>query len=108
MHQNIALYGNGLKDTQPFPRQQILDSSKLKEFADNNFEFNRNGGKFSKRVKNTVGKREIARHEQFLLFHSVYKRLVLQTRKNQGLFGKELTTIFINNSEIFSTPKSKG
>ena len=27
----------------------------------------------------------------FTFSHSVFKRLVLQTRKNQGLFGKELT-----------------
>ena len=40
--------------------------------------------KFPKRVENTVGKGEIARYEQFLL---VFKRAVLQTRKNQGLFG---------------------
>ena len=32
---------------QPSPKQQILDSSKLKEFADDNFEFDENGGKFS-------------------------------------------------------------
>ena len=47
---------------------QILDSSKLTEFADDNFEFNENGAKISKRVENTVGKGEIARYEQFLLF----------------------------------------
>ena len=45
-----------------------LDSSKLKEFADDNFKFEENGRKFSKRVENTVGKGEIARYEQFLLF----------------------------------------
>ena len=28
-----------------FPKRQILDSSKLKEFADDNFEFDENGGK---------------------------------------------------------------
>ena len=33
-----------------------LDSFKLKEFADDNFEFDENIGKFSIRVKNTVGK----------------------------------------------------
>ena len=49
-------------------RQQILDSSKLKEFADNNFKFDKNGRKLSNRVENTVGKGEIARYEQFLLF----------------------------------------
>ena len=32
------------------------------------FKFDENGGKFSKRVENTVGKGEIARYEQFLLF----------------------------------------
>ena len=76
----------------PFPKRQILGSSKLKEFADNNFKFDENGRKFPKWVENSVGKGEIACYKQFLLFpHSVFKRLVLQTRKNQGLFGKGLT-----------------
>ena len=44
-----------------------------------------------KRVENTVGKEEIACYEQFLLSNSVFKRLELQTRKNQGLFGKGLS-----------------
>ena len=72
------------------PKQQILDSPKLKEFAADNFEVDENGGKFSERVENAVGKGEIARDEQFLLSHRVFKRLVRQTRKNQGLFGKGL------------------
>ena len=38
------------------------------EFADDNFNFTESGGKFSKQVENTVGKGEIARYEQFLLF----------------------------------------
>ena len=49
-------------------RRQILDSSKLKQFADDNFKLDENGRKLSKRVENTVGKGEIARYEQFLLF----------------------------------------
>ena len=48
--------------------RQILDSSKLKEFADDYFKFGENGRKLSKQVENTVGKGEIARYEQFLLF----------------------------------------
>ena len=40
----------------PFPKQQILDASKLKEFADKNFNLDENGRKFFKRVENT-GKR---------------------------------------------------
>ena len=51
-----------------FPKHQILNSSKLKEFTDDNFQFNENGGMFSKRVENTVGKGEISHNEQFLLF----------------------------------------
>ena len=49
-------------------RRQILDSSNLKGFADNNFRFDEKGRQFSKTVENTVGKGEIARYEQFLLF----------------------------------------
>ena len=52
----------------PSPDDKILDSSKLKEFADNDFKFNENARKLSKRVENTVGKGEIARYEQFLRF----------------------------------------
>ena len=52
----------------PITRRQILDSSKVKEFADNNIKFDENSSKLSKWVENTVGKGEIARYEQFLLF----------------------------------------
>ena len=41
-----------------------------------------------KRVENTVGKGEIARNKQFLLFPQCFKRPVLLTHKNKGLFGK--------------------
>ena len=51
-----------------FPKRQILDSSKLKEFADDNFKFVENDRKLSKQVENAVWKGEIARYEQFLLF----------------------------------------
>ena len=34
----------------PFPKRQILDSSKLKQFAGDNFNFDENAWKFSKRV----------------------------------------------------------
>ena len=54
------------------------------------FQSDENGRKFSKQVESTVGKGEIANNEQFLFPHSVFKRLLLQTRKNQLLLGKEL------------------
>ena len=52
----------------------VLDSPKLKEFADDNFKFDENGKKLSKRVENTVGKGEIARYEQFLLFPQCFQK----------------------------------
>ena len=57
-----------------FPNDKILDWFKLKEFADDNFDFNENGRKFSERVENTVGKGEIARYEQFLLFPQCFQK----------------------------------
>ena len=62
---------------------------KMKEFADDNLKFDENGRKFYKRVENTVGKGEIARYEQFLLFPQCFQK----TSKNQGLFGKVLRVI---------------
>ena len=59
---------------QLITRRQILDSSKLKEFADDNFKFDENERKLSKRVENTVGKGEIARDEQFLLFPQCFQK----------------------------------
>ena len=37
------------RELKHFTRRQILDSSKLKEFADDNFKFDENGRKLSKR-----------------------------------------------------------
>ena len=48
------------KRIQPYPKRQILDSSKLKQFTDDNFKFYENGRRLSKRVEDTVGKGEIA------------------------------------------------
>ena len=57
----------------PLPDDKILDWSKLKQIADN-FEFDVNTRKFSKLVENTVGKGEIARYEQFLLFPQCFQK----------------------------------
>ena len=57
-----------------FPKQQNLDSSKLKEFADDNFKFEENVRKFFRRAENTMGKGEIARYEQFLLFLQCFQK----------------------------------
>ena len=59
MRQNAALCDYGLT----LSKQQILDSSKQKEFADNNFKFDENGRKFSKWAENTEGKGDIVHLE---------------------------------------------
>ena len=51
-----------------------------------------------------MGKGEVARREQFLLFPQCFqKKLVLQTRKNLGLFGKGLKEMYTK----YSTDKEK-
>ena len=59
---------------KPFPKRQILDWSKLKEVADDNFKYDENGRNLYECVENTVGKEEIARYEQFLLFPQCFRK----------------------------------
>ena len=54
--------------SEPFPKRQILDSSKLNDFAVDKFKFDERVRELSISIENTVGKGEIARYEQFLLF----------------------------------------
>ena len=46
----------------------------MKEFAGDNFKLNEMDRKFSKRLENTMGKGEIARSEQFLLFPQCFQK----------------------------------
>ena len=57
-----------------FPRRQFLDFSKLKDFADDKFEFDETGTELSQMVENTVGKGEIALYEKFLLFPLCFQK----------------------------------
>ena len=57
-------------------KRQILDCSKFKVFADNNFKLDENGRKYSRGLENTVGKGEIL------------KDLWYRHVKIKGLFGK--------------------
>ena len=67
---------NCIKCTSQLTLSQMTNFrlSKLKEFADNNFRFDENGREFFERVENTVGKGEIARYEQFLLFPQCFQK----------------------------------
>ena len=73
----------------PFPKQQILDSSKLKVFGNDNFEFDENDGKFSKRIENTADKGEIACNKQFLLFPPAFSKYLYGRQvKTRACLGK--------------------
>ena len=59
----------------PFLKLQILDSSELKKFTDDNFfKFYENGGELSKGLENSLEKGEIARYEQFRLFPHCFQK----------------------------------
>ena len=73
----------------PFPKKQILDSSELKDFAEDSFIFVENGRKLSKWVENTVGKEEIAHYEEFFLFPQCFqKELYCRHVKTRACLGK--------------------
>ena len=55
----------------------------MKELADNTFKSKENGGKFSKWVKNTVGKAEIADYEKFLLFPQCFQKTLIIMRESR-------------------------
>ena len=65
----------------------MLDTSELKEFADLNL---MKMAEFSKKGRKHSGKWRNRWLQAISPFPSVFKRLVLQTRKNKGLFGKGL------------------
>ena len=63
----------------------------MKQSAEDNFELDANSRKFSKWVENTVGKGEIARYEQFLLFPQCFlTRFVSEGRQKVSLCGNGL------------------
>ena len=90
-----------------FPKWQILDSSKVKEFADNSFKFDENSGKFPWRVENTGGKGEIA-HWAISPFPTVFsKDLYSRHRKTRAWLGKGWPIQGWNQVELPFQSKSK-
>ena len=79
----------------PIPNRQILDSTKLKELTDDNYKFDGNGGNSTKGLKTLWEKETLLVTSNVSFSHSVFNRLVLQTRENKGLFGKELKGGFL-------------
>ena len=71
---------------------------KSKEFADDNFELDENGREFTEQVKTLWDKEKLLVTSNFSFSQSVFKTLVLQTRKNQGFFGKGLIYLLTSDS----------
>ena len=96
--EGVSLLTHELFTTWPITRRQILDSSKLKEFADDNFKFDENGRKLTKQVENIVGKGEIARYEQFLLFPQCFQKACFPgaLRQKMSLCGNGIIQSFDN------------
>ena len=101
-----ALYFRVMKSSDyvvkslPSIRRQILDSSKVKGLADDNFKFDENGRKFSKRVENNVGKGEIARYEQFLLFPQCFRKTYIADTLEPGLVWERVMTLFCVRDQL--------
>ena len=62
----------------PFPNDRFLNTSKLKQSADDNFKFDENSRKFPNRIVNAVGQGEIAHYEQFLLYSQCFQNACFQ------------------------------
>ena len=86
-----------MKTSEPITRRQILDSSKLNEFADDNFKFDKNGRRLSKQVENTVEKEKLLVTGNFSFSNSVFKRLISQGRQKVSLCGNGLNLYQMTN-----------
>ena len=99
-HGQVSLFDSylycRLKCFNPLPDDEILDWSKLKQSADNNFEHDVNSRKFSKLVENTVGKGQIARYEQFLLFPQCFQKACFP-EASKGVIVWEWVKPFLND-----------
>ena len=74
---------------QSICRQQLLDSSKLKKFADDNFKVDENGRKFSKTGRKHCGKRRNCSLRAISPFPSVFsKALYCRHVKTRACLGK--------------------
>ena len=80
-----------------FVQSGILVFGKVNPFPNDKFETRPN----SKALQTTILSLTKMAESNFSFSRSVFKRLVLQTRKNQGLFGKGLNALMIYISQYF-------
>ena len=79
----------------PQTHTHIQNTLQNNVFAGKNLKFGENGRKFSKRVENGVGKGEIARYEQFLLFPQCFQKSYPEDSKKPGFVSER-----VKHSEI--------
>ena len=80
----------------------------MKEFADDNFKFDENGRKLSKLAENTVGKGEIPRYEQFLLFPQCFQKACFPgASKGVNVWEWVKTMITISSMSLLMTLRKK-
>ena len=74
MKEGLALQQRPLN--KPFPNNKFYNNRLLhiERVLSKAFKFDENGRNFSKRIENTMGKREIASYEQFLLFPKFFQK----------------------------------
>ena len=60
----------------PLPNDQVLDMTKLKGFADDKLNVDKTTISLLDRVENTEGKGENAGYQHFLLFPSVFSKVI--------------------------------
>ena len=89
---NKGLFGKGLTLSQ-MTNFRLFQTERV---CRRQFKLDKNGRQFSRWIENTAGKGEIVVTSNFSFSHRVFKRLLLQTCKNQGLFGKGL--IFVKST----------
>ena len=97
-----TMFSNPIKDKfRHLSHIQIVICKSFAANAENNLEFHENGGKLSKRVEIWWEKGKLLVMSNFSFSHSVFKRPILQTYQNKGLFGRGLM-LFGNDLNPFS------
>ena len=63
-----------MENINPFPNDKFETLPNLKKMQKKKFEIDKNSGKFTESVEKAVGKGEVARYEQFLLFPQGFQK----------------------------------
>ena len=77
------------KPSQPFPKQQILESVRLKVFAEDNFKFDENGQRVLKKGRKHCGKRKNCSVRALSPFPTVFSKDLYSIQvKTRACLGK--------------------